>query len=161
MSRLIKQINASVRVDYDAGTFDEWCVYLTHPPAKRYAPRDTEYFSFFKTKAATYGAARIYEDFIKIYEKTTRQLSEDVLNIITKIAAGYGDDALEMDIWLTIIYAGMVAEENKEYAILKKRIKRLGVHQILFDGLPPEKAANFSRGKKWRELDPIMKERGF
>ncbi len=55
----------------------------------------------------------------------------------------------------------MIEEENKQFAILKKRIKRLGMHQILIDNLDPEVAANFSKGKKWRELDNLMKLRGF
>ncbi len=44
-----------------------------------------------------------------------------------------------MEIWFNVLYAGMVAEENKENAVLKKRIKRLGMHQVLIDGLEPEK----------------------
>lgn len=55
----------------------------------------------------------------------------------------------------------MIAEENKDYAILKKRIKRLGMHQILIEKISPEKASNFSRGRNWRELDKICKEYGF
>lgn len=161
MSRPIKKIQESILVEYDEGKFDEWCVYLTHPPAKRYAPSDTKYFLFFKNKAEVYGAERIYDDFVKIYKKTNKHLSEEVLGDITKIAEGYGSDALEVDIWLTVIYAGMVAEENKKYAVLKKRIKRLGLYQVLFDELSPEQAANFSKGKKWPELNLLMEARGF
>ena len=57
--------------------------------------------------------------------------------------------------------AGMIAEENKVNMILKKRIKRLGVYQVLMDNFPPSEAANFSKGKGWRELDSIMKAKGF
>ena len=66
-----------------------------------------------------------------------------------------------MDIWFTVIYAGMVAEENKAFAMLKKRIKRLGMHQVLVEGFDADYAAHFSRGKKWPELDSLMKQRGF
>jgi hypothetical protein len=55
----------------------------------------------------------------------------------------------------------MIAEENKKNAILKKRIKRLGIYQVLIEGMKPEVAAVFSKGKKWRELDKTMLERGF
>jgi hypothetical protein len=55
----------------------------------------------------------------------------------------------------------MVAEENKEHAILKKRIKRLGLYQVLVENMEPEQAAIFSKGKKWTELDKLMKEKGF
>jgi hypothetical protein len=66
-----------------------------------------------------------------------------------------------MEIWFNVLYAGMVAEENKEHALLKKRIKRLGMHQVLLENMEPEKAALFSKGKKWTELDKLMKEKGF
>ena len=67
----------------------------------------------------------------------------------------------EADTWFTIIYAGMIAEENKANTILKKRIKRLGMHQLLLENYKAEDAANFSRNKKWKELDAIMKQKGF
>ena len=55
----------------------------------------------------------------------------------------------------------MIAEENKGNAILKKRIKRLGMHQVLLENYTPEHAANFSKGKKWKDLDKLMKQKGF
>lgn len=48
-----------------------------------------------------------------------------------------------MEIWLNVLYAGMIAEENKENAVLGKRIKRLGMHQVLPDEMPPETASVF------------------
>ncbi len=85
----------------------------------------------------------------------------NILNSITTIAGAYRNDAVEMDIWLTVIYGGMVAEEKKAKMILKKRIKRLGIHQVIIENMQPHIAANFSRGKKWRELDALVRERGF
>ena len=73
----------------------------------------------------------------------------------------YKGNASTMELCLNILYSGMIAEENKENKILKKRIKRLGIHQVLIDGISPEKAAVFSKGKKWKELDEIMKSKGF
>ena len=55
----------------------------------------------------------------------------------------------------------MIAEENKENALLKKRIKRLGMYQGLVLDHPADKTAMFSYGKKWKELDAIMKQYGF
>ncbi|NTV99741.1 MAG: hypothetical protein HGA19_00375 [Oscillochloris sp.] len=65
----------------------------------------------------------------------------------------YGDDDLEVGILLSILYAGMIAEENKRQARLRKRVKRLGVHQVLFEGLAPEEAATFSKVKLWEVID--------
>jgi uncharacterized membrane protein YesL len=35
------------------------------------------------------------------------------------------------------------------------------MHQVLVLGMAPETAAKFSYGKKWYELDKIMKKFGF
>jgi len=56
---------------------------------------------------------------------------------------------------------GMIAEENKEGAILKKRIKRLGVYQVLIEGVSPKVAARYSRGLGADYLDKVCYYRGF
>lgn len=159
MSRLIKNVRSRNVVEFDNGSFDNWCVYLTRPGQKRYAPRDTEYFSKLRQLGNIYGHQKIYNDFY--YTRTNRNIDADVLDLITQLTEPYGNDAEEMDIWFSVIYAGMVAKENKANAILKKRIKRLGMHQVLIEGLDANYAANFSRGKKWKELDLLMKQKGF
>ncbi len=161
MSRLVKNIANNIFVEFDKGSFDDWCVYLTRIPLPRYAPKDTEYFLFLSQMATLYGAEKIYNDFIRIYDQTHAEVDNATLQLITDITTTYPKHTLEMDVWLTVIYAGMVAEENKAHAVLKKRIKRLGVYQVLMEQRTPQFAASFSRGKKWKELDAIMRERGF
>ena len=161
MPTLIKNVRNRNVIEFDQGAFDSWCVYLTRPGQLRYAPRDTEYFAKLKQLGNNHGHERVYNDFVTYYTPTNRNIDVSVLNLITQLADPYGNDAEEMDIWFSVIYAGMVAEENKANAILKKRIKRLGMHQVLIEGLDAHYAANFSKGKKWRDLDGLMKERGF
>lgn len=161
MAILIKTINDNILIEFDKGSFDAWCVYLTVKNKRRYAPLDIEYFGELLKKAAIYSPERIYNDFLKIYSRTDKTINPDVLLLIDDIAVGYQEHAEEINIWLTVIYAGMIAEENKEHAILKKRIKRLGMYQIFVENQSPEYAANFSKGKKWRDLDLIMKQYGF
>jgi hypothetical protein len=45
-----------------------------------------------------------------------------------------------MELWFTVLYAGMISEENKTNAILKKRVKRLGIHQVLIQNSTPSEA---------------------
>jgi hypothetical protein len=161
MSKLVAKLSDGSCIEFDTGKFDNWCVYLKRLNQIKYAPKDVEYFGILKNFALKYGNQKIYTDFVKIYETTTKNIENKVVELIIKIALNYGQDKNEMSIWFTILYAGMVAEENKEYAILKKRIKRLGVYQVLIENLSPEYAANFSRGKKWNELDKICREREF
>lgn len=161
MSRLIKNVRNRNVVEFDTGAFDQWCVYLSRPGQLRYAPKDTEYFAKLYELGKHHGHQKIYDDFVDFYIPTDGKINDQVLSRISTIADTYGVDAEEIEIWFTVIYAGMIAEENKAFAKLKKRIKRLGMHQVLIEGLNPNIAANFSRGKKWRDLDVIMKERNF
>lgn len=161
MPRLIKSVRNLHTVEFDSGSFDDWCVYLQRNGQARYAPVDTEYFEFFRQKGVTYGAQRVYDDYVQIYTPTNRNIDPNVLNLITTVSNTYGNDAVEMDIWLSVIYGGMIAEENKQNAVLKKRIKRLGMYQVMIQGLQPSVAANFSRGKRVAELNPIMRAAGF
>ncbi len=161
MAILVKNIRGNNVVEFDKVSFDEWCVFLKRPNKLRYPPVDTEYFSILKKLSNVYTSKKIYDDFIQIYTPTNSQINPEILNTITSIADTYGNDSEELDIWFTVIYAGMIAEENKQFAILKKRIKRLGIYQVLIDSLEPKDAANFSKGKKWRDLDVLMKTKGF
>ncbi len=136
-------------------------MYVKRPGGKKYAPTDVEYFAKLQQLSIAYGREKIYSDFVTFYIPTSKKIDLKVLALIRRIAASYHTAALEIEILFVIIYAGMVAEENKEFTVLKKRIKRLGMHQALIDKLPAEEAANFSRGKKWREIDMVCTAKGF
>ncbi len=110
---------------------------------------------------AVYGRQKVYSDFVSVYTPTNKIINPEILKTITSISNTYGKDAVEMDIWLSVIYGGMIAEENKLNMVLKKRIKRLGMYQVVILDMLPELAARFSKGKKWRDLDLLMKEYGF
>ncbi len=162
MSRLIKSLKENRAVIFDSGSFDKWCVYVVEENGTKKAPFDTEYFTDLKSIASKYEGDKVYNDFIAIYDKTTKSIDKAVLDLIDEIVETYKDeDKFIVEQWFSVIYGGMIAEENKQFAILKKRIKRLGMHQTLKLDYDPKIAANFSRGKKWRELNEIMKPLGF
>lgn len=151
---------ADISIFYDKGSFDNWCVYIRKAD-KRYAPKDTEYFNRLQQLAKKHSAQKIYKDFVRIYQQTTSKINAETINLIKNLSEGYADDAEEIRLWFTVMYAGMVAEENKANKILGKRIKRLGVYQVLILQRSPEHAANYGRGKKWKYLAEIMQEYGF
>ena len=161
MSNKLNHFGNGGFIEFDSGCFDGWCVFVTTPGSKRFAPTDVQYFSRLKELSEKFGPQKIYDDFVVIYNRTSKNVDPKVFELISVLSRFYNSDAAEMELWLNVIYAGMIAEENKEKAILKKRIKRLGVHQVLIDNISPEKAAVFSKGKKWKELDEIMKSKGF
>lgn len=167
----LKKYNVSARqinicsdgsiIEYDQGKFDDWCVYLTRPNQLRFAPRDDQYFQFFQLLAAQYGSQQVYDDFVIIYSLTSKVILPNVLSTITQLASKYGTQRNDVELWYKIVYAGMVAEENKQYSKLGKRIKRLGMHQVIVQNIAPNVAANFSKGQPWRDLDLIMQQLGF
>lgn len=162
MDRL-KTFSDNSYVYYDKGRFDDYCVYLKHENMSAKAPRDYEYFQYFIDLSLKYASEKIYNDFCEIYNRTMDVVDEEVLDLITQISLSYNqdDDSLWVDKWFTVIYLGMVAEERKANAILKKKIKRLGFHQIMNENFSAYDAANFSRGKKAYILLQECKKRGF
>jgi hypothetical protein len=161
MSNKLNHFGHGGFIEFDSGCFDGWCVFVTTPGNKRFAPTDVQYFSRLKKLSEKFGPQKIYDDFVVIYNRTTKNVDSKVFELIAVLSRFYETDAWEMELWLNVIYAGMIAEENKENAILKKRIKRLGIHQVLIDEISPEEAAVFSKGKKWKELDEIMRLKRF
>jgi hypothetical protein len=161
MPKRINQFSHGGFIEFDRGKFDDWCVFVTRANGERFAPTDVQYFSRLKKLSEIYGTSQIYTDFLTIYNRTNAVINDDVLKLIALLSQHYKNDILEIEIWFNVLYASMVSEENKEHAILKKRIKRLGMYQVLVENMEPEKAAIFSKGKKWTELDKLMKEKGF
>jgi|LZCG01.1.fsa_nt_gb hypothetical protein len=150
----------NLEISYAQGKFDRFCVFVTES-GKRYAPSDKEYFIRFSQLAKDFDAEKIYDDFVRIYDMTSNKIQESVFVQIRKLAKTYVPREKEMMKWFSVLYAGMVAEENKQYTRLGKRIKRLGMYQVLILKRPPLHAANYSRNRKWFELDDIMTQYGF
>lgn len=162
MMSIIKRFTNGAFLEYDRGSFDDWCVYLTSPTGLRRPPRDIEYFQTIKNIAAKYGTNRIYADYVSIYDVTGDKIEEEVLKQITLIANKYdAEDELRVDILFSILYMAMIAEERKENTRLGRRIKRLGIHYLLFEGASISYAANFMRGMNWRQIASLCEARGF
>lgn len=161
MGQRIKTFPDGSYLEYDQGDFDGWCVYLTTGDRPRRPPKDADYFGQLRQLAGRYGAERIYGDYVRVYDLTGKQPEASVLDGISRIAASYGGDSLEVDRVLSILYMAMIAEERKANTRLGKRIKRLGVHALLMENRSVEYAANFTRGMKWRDIAALCEERGF
>ena len=159
---IIKKFNDGSFLEYNRGGFDGWCVYYTNIEGIRKAPKDTDYFNDLYQFSLKYGVDKLYHDYVKIYDRTERNINEDVLIYITQIANEYDEqDILEVDIMFSILYMAMISEENKEYSKLGKRIKRLGVYSLLKENKTIEESATFMKGMRWRDIDKICIERGF
>jgi hypothetical protein len=162
MGQLIKVFDDASYIEYDRGSFDKWCVYEVRPNGYRRPPRDIDYFQTLKDLAEKYGANRVYHDFTKVYTWTDKYLSQRTLGLITELSQEYDEeDVVTVDKTFSIIYCGMIAEEQKKNTKLGKKIKRLGIHVLLIDNETVGYAANFMRGMGWQEIAQHCQERGF
>ena len=161
MGTKVKDFPDGTFLEYDEGKFDKWCVYMNESNGTRRPPSDIDYFAKLRNFAEKYGADRIYQDFVKIYDWVGNDVNVADLKRITHMAADYGNDALELDKIFSILYMAMIAEEKKEHTKLGKRIKRLGVHMLLMENETVQQAANFMRGMNWHDIDALCRKRGF
>ena len=154
--KIVKKFKDGSEIGFGKGRFDDFCVYLDNKP-----PLDVHYFIRLYELKEIYGGSNIYNDFVYIYELVTKKLESAVLENITHISQKYKDDITRVDKIFTILYMAMIAEENKANTKLGKKIKRLGVHQILIENLTPNVSANYSKGMKWKEIEKECMKRGF
>jgi hypothetical protein len=159
MLRKILETSNGDELFFGGGKFDDWCIYVARKDSKDFMfPLDSWYFT--ELKRINDEQPEVYEDFVRIYEVTTKETNQDVIDLIRELASKYDEKHL-VELIYSILYAGMIAEENKENTMLGKRIKRLGMYQTLVDNMEPATAANFSRGMRWQEIDEQCKKRGF
>lgn len=148
-------------LEYGRGHFDARQVYHSRPNALSRPAQDSDIFSRLKALGQVEVPSAIYADFIVVYNRTSRKLISANFDLINYMARSYGDHALEFEVIFSILYAKMVAAESIRRDPLKRRIKRLGVHFVLFDGYCGETAAKACQKQSWQELDAACKERGF
>ena len=107
------------------------------------------------------GVDNAYKLFLDIYDKVDKNVNSEVINFIINISDEYDQYEIELDLLLMTLYYTMIAEENKKYTRLGKKIKRLGVHQVLKENLNVRVAANYSKGLGWRDIEQECRNRGF
>lgn len=161
MAQTIKSFSDGSLLEFDRGNFDGWCVFLARPGHSRFAPKDWQYFTRLQELSGVYGKEKVYADFVTVFDATNKTLDAELLARISAFSADYMQDILRADIVFTLLYAGMLAEENKAFAPLGKRIKHLGVYQVVMEEMRPREAATFSVGRPWQELARLCEERGF
>lgn len=154
------------KIYFGTGNIDDWCVYIKEPcDVRAHAPLDKDYFMETLRLSGLYGPDKVYGSFKRVYDAVERMVWDN--NHKTKCyrvcdgeAELYpGEDTLVL--WLTY-YMTMLAEEWKAGAVLGKRIKHLGVYNILYDGYSIEKTTTYMRNISggWRQLKGYMLERG-
>jgi DNA adenine methylase len=156
-----RHLKDGAKILFGRGRFDDWCVYI-QKDGKRRAPLDTEYFEYLRLLGNEIGAEKVYADFVELWTMAAKEPNPSANALIDRLISSHPDRyQLRSEKWYTVLYMAMISEEHWPGTRLGKRIKRLGVHQILIENMPPEEAAHWSRGRRWFELDNKCKNRGF
>jgi DNA polymerase-3 subunit alpha len=131
-----------------------------------YYPLDRQLFTALLKMQANHGD-KVYDTCFKVFKITPLRMAEDVIpeqkiwNNIMGLATPFGKDVEQAREVFGYIYYVMMAEENKDKAQAGKRVKMLGIHQVLKDGMAPAEAADCSRGQSFPWISGECKARGF
>lgn len=166
--RVFTILEDGTTLSYAKGYKDMWCVYSYVGDNTPVAPRDQDYFNELLALADKHGHEYVYEDFVRIYDRTNENPEPEMVGFIKSLVRErYTDEEYMAVVKLFIIYyMAMVAEYyyvNRfgQPSRLTKRTKRLGVYQFLFGGLTVLEAKEFSKGKRFSELDALCNKYGF
>ena len=159
-TRIVNFSNGSY-LEFDKGKFDDFCVFLCSKDGQRKAPLDKDYFSHLQKIALLHGTKKVWDNFVTLYDLTNNRLDQKAYELIDSCANDYGDDRELIKQCFYILYASMIAENNKENTKLGKRIKRLGLHTLLVEGKSIEYSVSFMRGMSWQKIDLLCQNRGF
>jgi len=152
---------SNIVLSFDHGRIDEYRVRVDHPDGFTHYPRDEMYFTMLRDQVDNpFNKHRIYGDFVKIYDMTGEMVEDTTLDLINSIAEEYPNPEL-MQFLFTILYLTMIAEENRQGTKLGRRIKRLGVRQVLIENRTPCDAACYSRGMIADDIVAECRKRGF
>lgn len=161
MPTIVKTFIDNSHLEFGRGGFDNWCVYYVDNNGNKRPPLDVDYFKQLKKLSDRYGVEQVYSDFVRIYDNTTKNIETKVLNLIDELADSYEEETLQVNKLFTTLYMAMIAEENYPNTKLGRKIKRLGVYEMLFSNREISYAANFMRGMAWRDIDELCRQRGF
>ena len=102
LTAALKEFPDGSRLEFGRGSFDDWCVFVTHPPGPRHAPRDVDYFAELKTLHGRF--PQLHEHFIEVFQRTSRVVDAATLERITEHAALYPSEVrVSVDVLLTTL----------------------------------------------------------
>lgn len=151
--QILKMFRDNMLLAYDRGSFDEFRVSFYDNKLKyRSSPNDAQFFTFFVKLAS---ADIVWQNIVTLASQIDKhtEFSQIPLPNIT--------GSLEEEKVFSALAAAMMAEERKAKSKLGKRVKLLGCHQVLLQGISPRVAAKWSRGRKWKEIAVECEKWGF
>lgn len=172
MSEQIATFSDGSSLVYDAGRFDNNCVYAVQSDGSRRALWDSDYFQSLLDIGLKHGEYRVYDFFVcKIYHPTTEMLDVAIIMQLIEEANNYPEaDRLQISKTYVSLYATLVAEERRSLP-LGKVIKARAVHGLFYEGLSLEEVCGRDnntwrvehglRKQSWREIAVKAAQYGF
>ena len=150
------------RIEFRQGKFDSWCVFIVDKNGSEKIPLDKELFEELKKFSSICGNLRIYSEILQVFTISGKDIEREVIKKIVEISNRHDAKNVEsIKILYTKYYYAFVAEENRARTVLGKRVKMLGIYQVLLENFSPEDAANFSKGMSGKTIADLCSVRGF
>jgi len=150
------------RIEFRQGKFDSWCIFVIAKDGSETIPLDIELFQELKKFGSMCENLRIYSEILQVYTLSGKNINRDVLGKIVEISIRHDEKNVEfIKILYTKFHYAFVAEENKARTVLGKRVKMLGIYQVLIENFSPDDAANFSKGMSGKAIVDLCTARGF
>lgn len=152
------------QIGFCRGKIDDWCILFQCMEADglwhRYAPRDRYYFNQLAWLAGQsflgYTPEKIWNHMLWLFYRmrATRQYIEpDIMQEIFQLCkTEYPQSYAMAQECFTLIYYGMVAEENKANTVAGREIKMNGIHKVLMERYPVDIAATCQCQRPVREI---------
>ena len=149
-------------ISFAKGRFDYW---LVDAPGNVWLnASDDLWLQRAKDAADRHGRNEIYLEFNELYHLITPDPYDlrAIYLIENRVYCSESAEMLKTFYWLR--YA-MLAEERRRVEDRKyplgKRVKRLGLLQVLYHGMTPQEAASWSKGRPAKEIAAMCRKYGF
>jgi Family of unknown function (DUF7004) len=151
--QVLKMFKDNMLLAYDHGSFDEFRVsFYDNKLRYRSSPNDAQFFTFFVKLAP---AETVWRNIVELASQIHKHTGFQDIRLPNLTGS------LEEEKVFSALAAAMMAEERKAKTKLGKRVKLLGCHQVLMQGIRPRVAAKWSRGKPWKEIAVECEKWGF
>lgn len=160
LKSLITAFDDRTYLCYTRGAFDNWRVtFLDSEGKQETSPKDTAFFDYFLSLMAYGNTGREIFNIIKRMSKKISKgmdidfdhLKDEIYEYAEELSIPE-EEKLRFEKAMMSVLAAMLSEEQKAFTKLGKKLKLLGLHQVLIGKMDPKIAANWSRGKPWREI---------
>jgi hypothetical protein len=129
---------------YEAGQFDKWRVTFYYADGRRTSPTDVDFFRYFLSLQDNKAVWQVIREIGNQIDRTTEFGDVEIHTL-------RGTE--EEEKWFSAYAAALISEERKAKTRLGKKIKLVGACQALCENMDVQEAANWSKGREWRQVD--------